>query len=169
MVKNPPANAGDARDMGLIPGSGRSPGEGNSNPLQYSCLGNPWTEEPGGLRSTGLQSRTRLWATEHTCQEPLPILFVFTLALIWQGRCNFSHLLHEDTSHLVKYFESKLKSQAQSTKCACRQLIPLDHFYINSCQVNFFSVTRLKGKWGQKESVPLEGCGTKAQRECRLD
>ena len=60
MVKNPPANAGDARDMGLIPGSGRSPGEGNSNPLQYSCLGNPWTEEPGGLRSTGLQSRTRL-------------------------------------------------------------------------------------------------------------
>ena len=37
-VKNPPANAGD---MGLIPGSGRSPGEGNGNPLQYSCLGNP--------------------------------------------------------------------------------------------------------------------------------
>ena len=40
-VKNLPANAGDTRDMGLTPGSGRSPGEGNSNPLQYSCLGNP--------------------------------------------------------------------------------------------------------------------------------
>ena len=40
-VKNPPANAGDSRDMGSIPGSGRSSGEGNSNPLQYSCLGNP--------------------------------------------------------------------------------------------------------------------------------
>ena len=38
MVKNQPANAGD---MGLIPGSGLSPGGGNSNPLQYSCLGNP--------------------------------------------------------------------------------------------------------------------------------
>ena len=38
MVENPPANAGDA---GLIPGSGRSPGEGNGNPLQYSCLENP--------------------------------------------------------------------------------------------------------------------------------
>ena len=38
MVKNLPANAGDA---GLIPGLGRSPGEGNSNPLQYSCLENP--------------------------------------------------------------------------------------------------------------------------------
>ena len=41
VVKNPPANAGDARDKSSIPGSGRSPGEGNGNPLQYSCLGNP--------------------------------------------------------------------------------------------------------------------------------
>ena len=38
MVKSPAANAGD---VGLIPGSGRSPGEGNGNPLQYSCLENP--------------------------------------------------------------------------------------------------------------------------------
>ena len=36
MVKNPPGNAGDTGDVGLIPGSGRSPGGGNSNPLQYS-------------------------------------------------------------------------------------------------------------------------------------
>ena len=36
-----PANAGDARDTSLIPGSGRSPGGGSGNPLQYSCLGNP--------------------------------------------------------------------------------------------------------------------------------
>ena len=41
MAKNPPANAGDMRDVGLIPGSGRSPGGGNDNPLQYSCLENP--------------------------------------------------------------------------------------------------------------------------------
>ena len=40
VVKNLPANAGDARDTGLIPGLGRSPGGGNGNPLQYSCLGN---------------------------------------------------------------------------------------------------------------------------------
>ena len=40
VVKNPPANAGDARDTGSIPGSGRSPGEGNGNPLQYTFLGN---------------------------------------------------------------------------------------------------------------------------------
>ena len=40
MVKSPPANAGDAGNMHLIPGSGRVPGEGNGNPLQYSCLEN---------------------------------------------------------------------------------------------------------------------------------
>ena len=49
VVKNPPANAGDARDSGLIPGLGRFPGGGHSNPLQYSCLENPRDEEPGGL------------------------------------------------------------------------------------------------------------------------
>ena len=41
VVKNLPANAGDIRDAGSIPGLGRSPGEGHSNPLQYSCLENP--------------------------------------------------------------------------------------------------------------------------------
>ena len=49
VVWNPPANAGDA---GLISALGRSPGEGNDNPLQYSCLGKiPWTEEPGRLHT----------------------------------------------------------------------------------------------------------------------
>ena len=41
VVKNPPANAGDVRDVGSIPGSGRSPGGGHGNPLQYSGLENP--------------------------------------------------------------------------------------------------------------------------------
>ena len=41
MVKNLPANAGDIRDVGSIPGLGRSPGGGHVNPLQYSCLENP--------------------------------------------------------------------------------------------------------------------------------
>ena len=42
MVKNPPANA---RDVGSVPGSGRAHGEGNGNPFQYSCLGNPMDRE----------------------------------------------------------------------------------------------------------------------------
>ena len=53
VVKNPPADAGD---ISLIPGLGRSPGEGNGNPLQYFCLGNPWTEEADRLQS--MQSQT---------------------------------------------------------------------------------------------------------------
>ena len=41
VVKNPPVNAGDTRDVGSVSGLGRSPGRGNGNPLQYSCLENP--------------------------------------------------------------------------------------------------------------------------------
>ena len=52
MVKNLPTNAGDIRDVGSIPGSGRSPGKGNGNPLQYSCLENP-------------MDRGAWWATVH--------------------------------------------------------------------------------------------------------
>ena len=55
MVKNPPASTGDAEDPGLILGWGRSLGEGNGNPLQYSCPENPVAEETGGLQSTGSQ------------------------------------------------------------------------------------------------------------------
>ena len=49
VVKNPPANAGDTGGGGSVPGSGRSSGEGNDNPLQYFAWEIPWTEEPGGL------------------------------------------------------------------------------------------------------------------------
>ena len=47
VVKNPPAKAVDPGDVGLILGSGRSPAEGNGNPLQYSCLGNPMDRGAG--------------------------------------------------------------------------------------------------------------------------
>ena len=52
VVKNLSANAGE---VGLIPGLGRTPGEGNGNPLQYSCLEIPWTEEPAGPQSMGTE------------------------------------------------------------------------------------------------------------------
>ena len=60
-VKNLPANAGDTRDMGLIPESGRSPGEGHGNPSQYSCLENPM--DRGAWQGTvhgAAKSRTRV-------------------------------------------------------------------------------------------------------------
>ena len=68
-VKNSPANAGDIRDVGLIPGSGRCPGGGHGNPLQYSCLENPM--DRGAWRATvhGVaKSWTRLeWLSQHAC------------------------------------------------------------------------------------------------------
>ena len=58
MVKILPANTGEARDLGLITGLGRSPGERNGNPLQYSCLGNP-------------MDRGALWAMVHGVMKEL--------------------------------------------------------------------------------------------------
>ena len=55
VVKNPPVNTGTTGDSCCIPVSGRSPVEGNGNPLQNSCLKIPWTEDPGGLQFMGLQ------------------------------------------------------------------------------------------------------------------
>ena len=66
MVKNLPANAGGARGAGSIPGLGRSPGEGNGNPLQFSCLENSmdrgawWATVCGGGKESDM--------TEHTAQ-----------------------------------------------------------------------------------------------------
>ena len=76
MVKNLPAHVGDVRDVDLIPGLGRSPGRGHSNPLQYflekemathsSILAGrtPWTEEPGRLQSMGSQRVRHNLATQ---------------------------------------------------------------------------------------------------------
>ena len=61
MIKNPPANAGDTGDAGLIPGKGRSPGGGNANPLQGSCLKLP-------------MHRGGWWATVHGVTESRTLL-----------------------------------------------------------------------------------------------
>ena len=58
VVKNLPANAGDVADADSIPGSGRSPGEGNCNPLQYSCLENPMD---GGAWPATVQGVAKSW------------------------------------------------------------------------------------------------------------
>ena len=61
VVKSLPANARDL-DAGSVPGLGRAPGEGDGNPLQYSCLRSPWTEEPGGLQLIWLQRVRQDWS-----------------------------------------------------------------------------------------------------------
>ena len=74
----------DIRDMSLIPGSGRSPGWRHGNPLQYSCLENPWTEEPGGLQCMGHRQSGPTEATwhKHKClQASLQCLLSLDLEL----------------------------------------------------------------------------------------
>ena len=94
MAKNPPANEGDTGDIGSIPGLGRSPGEGNGNPLQYSCWEIPWTEEPGRLQFMGSQRVGHDLATKQHHQQLLrrhlesqTNFFAFTLYL----KGNFHH------------------------------------------------------------------------------
>ena len=67
LVKNLPANAGDARDAGSIPGLGKSPGKVDGNPLQCSCLGNPMDRGAWGALVYGVaKSRTWLSMDAHT-------------------------------------------------------------------------------------------------------
>ena len=95
MIKNPSANAGDVRDQGLTPGSGRSPGVGNGNPLQYSCLGN--LTDRGAWRATVqgvVKSQTQLTHTNtHTSRSLFSLLFFDCFLLIWSKRVFDSSVL----------------------------------------------------------------------------
>ena len=90
VVKKPPANAGDTRDMGSIPGSGSAPGGGNGNPLQYSCLENPidrgawWTTVH---RVT--KSRTQLKHLSMHKYSPHTAFHVWTVYMLLPGYTSF--------------------------------------------------------------------------------
>ena len=68
MVKNPPANAGDTRNLGSIPGLGKSHGEGVATTQWILAWGIPWTEEPGRLQSRVSQSQTQLRTHATPCK-----------------------------------------------------------------------------------------------------
>ena len=120
-VKNPLANAGDIRDTGSMPGSGRSPGGGHGNPLQYSCLENPM--DRGARQATVhrvAKSRTRL-KRQHA-RTPLadarqPILLFFFLI--------FFYLVATDLSCSMKDLSLRCSdSLAVASSAACRILAP---------------------------------------------
>ena len=84
MVKNPPANAGDTRDTGFIPASGRSPGGGHSNPFQYSCLENPMDRRAwwATVYRINKESNT-IEATEHTRKDREKRIFTHCCERKW--------------------------------------------------------------------------------------
>ena len=72
VVKNPPASAGDIRDMGSVPGSGRSPGEGNGSPLQDSCLGNPM-DRGAWWATVHRVAKSQTWLSMHSFSGSFPL------------------------------------------------------------------------------------------------
>ena len=87
MDKNPPANAGDIRDAGLISGSGRCPGGGHGNPLQYSCLENPM--DRGAWRAT-VHRVTKRWTQLKGLSMPAHTqIQVDNLLYIWAIGCRY--------------------------------------------------------------------------------
>ena len=87
VVKNPPANAGDIRDAGSIPGLRRSPRRGNGNPLQYSCLKNPMDRGAWWVTAPGIaKSRTRL-SNRHTKDH-----FSYHPSMLGKA-CNIDHTI----------------------------------------------------------------------------
>ena len=86
MVKNPPASAGDTGDVGSIPEVERSPGGGNGNPLQYSCLGNPM--DRGAWWAT-VHGVAKSWTRLSTCINTLLVSrvssFLLLSCILWYG------------------------------------------------------------------------------------
>ena len=103
VVKNPPANAGDARDAGSMPGSTRAPGEGHGNPLQYPCLENPmdrgaWRATVHGVSKSPTKDMTEAASHLHSHSLPQPDIWgpetpvcatsIFTNASHHQAGCS---------------------------------------------------------------------------------
>ena len=131
VVKNPSASAGYA---GLIPGSGRSPGRRNSNPLQYSCWENPMgREEPDGLQSLGSHRVWHDWATKHVfmlCKDTVRTSFFISwlqtpASVIKSKLTNDALLLFSWALSWVtlKYFRNKI---------TCRSLLLYGCIYLGS-------------------------------------
>ena len=77
--------------LGLIPGLRKAPGEGNGYPLQYSCLGNPWTGKPGGLQSTRSVKKVKTKSSPSSAGD---------VGLITGGRAKIPHALQPKTQNI---------------------------------------------------------------------
>ena len=108
--KEPACQSKRLRDASLIPGLGRSPGGGHGNPLQYSCLEYPRTEEPGMLQSRGSQS-DMTEATQHSTQQ---IKWYSPRALKYA--CQGASLTHKREAYLGSYHQLPFPQYFQLVK-----------------------------------------------------
>ena len=112
VVKNPPANIGDIRDMGCIPGVGRSPGEGNGNPLQYSYLENS-------------MDRGAWWLTVHGVTKSWPRLSTFSYMCVTLNVGTSRHgMVAEVLGALKPHPASPSSAIALKNHRACRACAP---------------------------------------------
>ena len=143
MVKNPPANAGDA---GLIPGSGRSPEGGNGNPLQYSCLENSVDRGTWWATVHGV-SKSRTWLSDQTpmnnmCQYMLCVCIVQTLRR-WSHQRNLTGVWWQSSNICIAIMKLSIHTLIHSF---IHSAVTFDHL--------FFSDT---GRWQEQVTASVLG------------
>ena len=160
LVKNLPTNAGESRDVSSFPGSGRSPGEGNGNPLQCSCLENSMDQETGGPQSMGSQRVGHDWACARTHIHRLFYNIRFLVPILSSG--SSWHNFHRETilTHLtkvtIKDFKGKYRTDHLESKlkiCYQRQLNILRKLVLftkRKIKFKFCASLRLKSTYSMK-------------------
>ena len=118
VVKNPPAKAGDIRDMSSISGSGRSPGEGHGNPLQCSCLKNPrdrgvWRASVHWVTKSWTQVK---WLSRHTCTM-CHIYYDLVIVLTVLYIRYLTYILYQPRKESIISIISKTVTQRSNVNC----------------------------------------------------
>ena len=118
VVKNPPAKAGDIREVSSIPGSGRFPREGHGNPLQYSCLKNPmdrgvWRASVHWVTKSRMQLKRLSRHTHTMCHIYYDLVIVLTVLYI----SYLTYILYQPGKKSIISIISKTVTQRSNVKC----------------------------------------------------
>ena len=154
VIKNPPVNAGDIRDIGSVPGLGRSSETGHDNSLLYSCLENPMDrEEPGGLHSIESQRVRNKWsnlagmrAILLVMNRPECLLFPFLIArevsvpyfayistYLWENMTNKIIYLWSRTSGKLVIRNLEIIWNVTYAKCLLKIVCSISEFWLMYC------------------------------------